>query len=73
MGEMMEMTQPANSISMVGGDGPFGRIDMGGMFTVLKVRKKLSGNADPGWYEHPDGTVAREATADELTRDGIES
>jgi FtsP/CotA-like multicopper oxidase with cupredoxin domain len=72
MGDMMEMTQPDNSISMRGGDGPFGRIDMGGMFTIVKVRDKLTGDSDPGWYEHPDGTVAREATADELKTDGIE-
>jgi len=71
MGDMMGMTQPDNSISMLGGDGPFGVIDMGGMFTVLKVRDKLTGDTDPGWYEHPDGTVAREATADELSGDDI--
>jgi FtsP/CotA-like multicopper oxidase with cupredoxin domain len=71
MGEMMQMTMPDNSISMLGGDGPFGRIDMGGMFTILKVREKLTGDTDPGWYEHPAGTVAAKATADELARDGI--
>ncbi|MCA9673409.1 MAG: copper oxidase [Dehalococcoidia bacterium] len=71
MGDMMGMTQPDNSISMLGGDGPFGMIDMGGMFTVLKVRDKLTGDTDPGWYEHPEGTVAREATADELSGDDI--
>ncbi len=56
---------------MLGGDGPFGMIDMGGMFTVLKVRDKLTGDKDPGWYEHPKGTVADEATDDDLSRDGI--
>jgi hypothetical protein len=71
MGEMHKMELPANSISMVGGDGPFGVIDMGGMFTIVKVREQLSGDTDPGWYEHPAGTVASEATADELARDGI--
>jgi hypothetical protein len=73
MGEMMQMEQPDNSISMKGGEGPFGTIDMGGMFTVLKVRASLTGDTDPGWYEHPAGTVAVEATADELTRDGIKT
>jgi hypothetical protein len=62
---------PDNSISMVGGAGPFGLIDMGGMFTIVKVRKQRSGDTAPGWYEHPAGTVAGKATADELTRDGI--
>jgi len=71
MGDMMEMSQPDNSISMLGGDGPFGMIDMGGMFTILKVRDKLTGDKDPGWYEHPKGTVADEATESDLSRDGI--
>jgi manganese oxidase len=75
MGNMHRMTLPANSISMIGGDGPFGLIDMGGMFTILKVRKQLTGDQskDPGWYEHPTGTVAGKATADELGRDGIKT
>jgi FtsP/CotA-like multicopper oxidase with cupredoxin domain len=71
MGEMHQMEQPANSISMVGGKGPFGTIDMGGMFTIVKVRKQLKEGSDPGWYEHPAGSVAAEATAAELARDGI--
>ena len=44
---------------------------MGGMVTVLKVRDGLTNYADPGWYEHPKGTVADVATAEELIRDGI--
>jgi manganese oxidase len=56
---------------MVGGDGPYGVIDMGGMFTILKVREKLDGDKDPGWYKPPAGTVADEASADDLARDGI--
>jgi FtsP/CotA-like multicopper oxidase with cupredoxin domain len=73
MGEMAEMAmpQPANSISMMGGAGPFGTIDMGGMFTIVKIRERLAGAGDPGWYRHPAGTVADEASADELARDGI--
>lgn len=71
MGEMHHMEQPKNSISMVGGKGPFGTIDMGGMFTIVKVRQRLAEGRDPGWYEHPAGSVATEATADELARDGI--
>jgi hypothetical protein len=40
--------------------GPFGSVEMGGMFSVLKVRKdqKPGDYADPGWYKHPAGTVA---------------
>jgi manganese oxidase len=73
MGDMMAMEQPKNSISMQGGDGPHGYIDMGGMFTILKVRKKLAGDTDPGWYDNPPGTLALKATADELARDGIKT
>ena len=46
--------------------GPFGNLDMGGMFTVLKVREGLARGdyRDPGWYKHPAGTVAREWTGE---------
>jgi hypothetical protein len=71
MGDMMTMKQPRNSISMLGGKGPFDQIDMGGMFTMIKVRKKLTEETANAWYEHPKGTVADIATADELARDGI--
>jgi FtsP/CotA-like multicopper oxidase with cupredoxin domain len=68
----MHMQQPANSISMVGGMGPHGMIGMGGMFTLVKVRDHLADGRDPGWYAPPADTVAREATAAELARDGVE-
>jgi FtsP/CotA-like multicopper oxidase with cupredoxin domain len=71
MGNMHAMDLPRNSIAMVGGKGPFGVIDMGGMFTNVKVREKLSGTGDPGWYKHPAGTVATEASSADLRRDGI--
>jgi hypothetical protein len=45
---------------MMSGEGPFGNLEMGGMFTVVKVRDSLpTGYADPGWYQHPPGTQAR--------------
>jgi hypothetical protein len=69
---MIEMGVPENSIPMVGAPGPFAYIDMGGMFTVLKVRPEVSGYDDPGWYENPAGTVAEVAPADALKRDGID-
>ena len=73
MGAMaqMAMTQPANSIAMLGGEGPHGTIDMGGMFTLIKIRDRLTGDGDPGWYEPPATDAAREATAGELAGDGI--
>jgi manganese oxidase len=64
MGEMgeMEMPLPDNTIPMMTGFGQFGAIEMGGMFSVVKVREGLSANdyKDPGWYKHPEGTVAYE-------------
>ena len=63
MGDM-EMPLPENTLPMMTGRGPFGGIDMGGMFTVLKVSEGLARNdyKDPGWYKHPPGTVAHEWT-----------
>lgn len=65
------MPVPRNSIPMVGAQGPFDYITMGGLFTMLKVREGITTYEDPGWYQHPPGTVASLATADELQRDGI--
>jgi hypothetical protein len=47
---------------MMAGDGPFGPIGMGGMFTLVKVREKVTGDADPGWYKHPEGSVAKKVS-----------
>jgi FtsP/CotA-like multicopper oxidase with cupredoxin domain len=70
MGEM-DMPIPANSLPMKGGPGPFGYIEMGGMFTVLKVRDEPE-TADPSaWYVHPKGTVAELADASRMQADGI--
>lgn len=72
MGEMMAMEQPKNSVSMRGGRGPYGAIDMGGMFTILKIRDRLKPGDEHGYYQAPPETVAREASAEELSQDGIE-
>jgi len=65
MGDM-KMALPHNTLPMMSGDGPFGGLEMGGMFTVLKVRDGLKRGdyRDPGWYTHPAGTVAREWTGE---------
>ncbi len=47
-----------NTLPMMTGDGPFGPIEMGGMFTVVKIREGITSYEDPGWYDHPEGTVA---------------
>jgi len=71
MGDMMTMQHPRNSIAMLGGTGPFDQIDMGGMFTIVKVRQRLTAETATSWYEHPPGTVADIASDAELARDGI--
>ena len=57
----MEMPIPDNTAPMMTGEGPFGSVEMGGMFSVLKVRKdqKPGDYKNPGWYKHPSGTVAQ--------------
>lgn len=67
------MPVPENSIPMIGQRGPFDYITMGGMFSIVKIREALASYDDPGWYEHPEGSVARPATDDELARDGIDT
>jgi manganese oxidase len=61
MGEM-QMELPANTFPMMTGTGPYGAIEMGGMFTTLKVRvdQAAGDHKDPGWYSMPAGTQARE-------------
>lgn len=58
----MEMPLPDNTLPMLGGAGPFGSVEMGGMFTVVKVRpeQKPGDYSNPGWYQHPSGTLAYE-------------
>jgi manganese oxidase len=74
MGEMGEMRMPVppNSLPMRGAPGPFGYIDMGGMFTVLKVREDPSAPDAVGWYRHPEGSVAERADPSRMAKDGIQ-
>ncbi len=60
------MQGPDNTLPMMMGKGPFGNLEMGGMFTVLKVRDELAPGdfRDPGPYRNPPGTVARRISAD---------
>jgi FtsP/CotA-like multicopper oxidase with cupredoxin domain len=61
----IEMPGPANTLPMMTGSGQFGPIEMGGMFSVIKVREGLAANdyKDPGPYRFPKGTVAYEVNA----------
>ena len=52
------MPGPANTLPMMMGQGRFGPLEMGGMFTVVKVRDDITTYDDPGWYDPPQGTQA---------------
>ncbi|WP_448325941.1 hypothetical protein [Sulfitobacter sp. M13] len=68
MGDLakMEMPLPDNSIPMITGWGPYGPIEMGGMFSVVKVRDGIDADdyEDPGWYENQPGEQAYEWTGE---------
>jgi FtsP/CotA-like multicopper oxidase with cupredoxin domain len=65
MGEM-EMPLPDNTLPMMTGQGPYGALEMGGMFTTVKVRRGLARDdyKDPGWFQQPPGTRAYEWTGE---------
>ena len=69
MAEMSDMAEmgmalPENTLPMMTGRGPFGAVEMGGMFSVAKVHPNIKRGdySDPGWYQHPKGTIAKEWT-----------
>jgi manganese oxidase len=68
MDDMAEMNMggPKNTLRMMAGEGPFGSVGMGGMFTVVKVREGLKNYSDPGWYKNPPGTVAKKVNLGEV-------
>ncbi len=57
---------PQNTLAMMTGKGPYGNIEMGGMFTTVKVRDDIKPGdySDPGWYSAPAGTVAARVSSD---------
>jgi FtsP/CotA-like multicopper oxidase with cupredoxin domain len=59
-GMPMQMPLPENTLPMMTGNGPYGNIEMGGMFTVVKIREQLARDdyRDPGWYRAPQDSVA---------------
>ena len=61
----MEMPAPDNTLPMMTGTGQFGPIEMGGMFTTLKVREGLARDdyRDPGPYQFPQGSIAYEVAS----------
>ncbi len=74
MGHMFEMYgkgkkqgwQEKMNVAPLGNPGPFGVIELGGMFTILKVRNDLKDYKDPGWYQHPPGTIAEQVILENL-------
>ena len=64
--ETMDMPLPENTLPMMTGKAQFGAVEMGGMFTTVKIREGLARNdfKDPGHYKHPIGTVASEVIND---------
>jgi FtsP/CotA-like multicopper oxidase with cupredoxin domain len=60
MDEMVDMGMkgPENTLPMMAGEGQFGSVGMGGMFTVLMVRDNLKDYGHPVQHPHPRGTVA---------------
>ena len=60
------MKGPENTLPMMMGKGPHGTLEMGGMFTLIKVRNDLARGdyADPGWYPSPAGETARCVSTD---------
>jgi hypothetical protein len=59
-GMQMNMPLPANTLPMSTGAGRYGDIEMGGMFTMVKIRADVAHGdyRDPGWYQAPAGSVA---------------
>ena len=57
---------PVNTLAMETGHGPHGNLEMGGMFTVVKVRDNLAVGdyRDPGWYPSPKHTIAARVSTD---------
>ena len=66
---------PENTLPMMTGYGQFGPMEMGGMFSVVRVRGGLDPNdyGDPRPYRNPNGTVAREYDGAARFRKGMVS
>jgi hypothetical protein len=60
------MPIPDNTLPMMTGTGPYGPIEMGGMFSTVKIREGIahSDYADPGAYRQPSGRTAHEWTGE---------
>lgn len=62
MSSDMNMQGPDNTLPMMMGKGRYGNLEMGGMFTLIKVRDQLGENgltSEQTWYQPPEGTQAK--------------
>jgi manganese oxidase len=68
---VMEMPMPDSALPMMTGVGQCGPLEVGSMFTVMKVRQGLGASdyRDPCPYRNPDDTIVHEAevAAEQLT------
>ena len=57
---------PVNTMAMMTGHGPFGNVEMGGMFTLVKVRDDIAPGdyRDPGFYAAPGQPRAARISTD---------
>lgn len=66
MSSDMNMQGPDNTLPMMMGKGRYGNLEMGGMFTLIKVRDQLGENgltSEQTWYQPPEGTQAKKVDA----------
>ena len=54
------MPGPENTLPMMMGEGRYGKLEMGGMFSMIRVRDQLGAQAD--LYAAPEGTQARKVS-----------
>lgn len=55
--DMGHMRGPENTLPMMMGEGRYGKLEMGGMFSMIRVRDQLGATAD--LYEAPEGSQAK--------------
>ena len=53
----VQQSNTSQFLNPMTGDGPYGSVEMGEMFSMLKVRADLALDdySGPGWYKHPEG------------------
>jgi manganese oxidase len=62
--DMGHMPGPENTLPMMTGRGPHGNLEMGGMFTLVKVRDNIAADdfSDPGWFESSSNRIAKKVS-----------